>query len=90
MIVLAVLLVACGPSTPETPIVASTINITNISENNVVVGQIVQKKTFNQCASASPIRATIQFIETSGQTSQKALVLSETGGVQVGLPKTAE
>ena len=90
MIMLAVLLVACGSSTPETPIAASTINITNISENNVVVGQIVQKKTFNQCASASPIRATIQFIETSGQTSQKALVLSETGGIQVGLPKTAE
>lgn len=90
IILLAALMAACGPKPTETPIPSSSITVTNISENNTVEGQIVQKKTFNQCEAAGPIRATIQFSETSGQTSQKELVLKETGGLQVGLPKLAE
>jgi hypothetical protein len=90
IILLVLSLAACGSRPDETPIPPATISISNITENNTTVGQIIQKKTFNQCDSASPVKATIQFSETSGQTSQKSLVLKEGGGIQVGLPKLAE
>jgi hypothetical protein len=90
ILLLAVLLAACGPKPTETPIPSASITVTNITEKNTVEGQIIQKKTFNQCDSASSIKATVQFSETSGQTSQKELVLKESGGLQVEFPKLAK
>jgi len=90
IIMLVVLLTACGKSTTETPIPSTTIQVLNITENDIEIGQITQTKSFNQCEADGPISATIQFSESSGQTSQKALTLSGTSGIQVGLEKVAE
>jgi hypothetical protein len=89
IIMLAVLLAACG-APPETPVAPAVIEVVNIINNDIETGQIIQKRSFNQCEADIPISATIQFSETSGQASQKALTLSGSGGVQVGLDKLAE
>lgn len=80
---------ACTPAT-ETPVASAAFVVKNIIENDLVIGQIEQKKSFDQCESGSSVSATIQFSETSGQTSQKALTLIGGGGVEVGLDKPAE
>ena len=89
ILMVAAFLVACT-SAPETPNLTTKIEVVNIIENELVVGQIEQKKTFDQCQSSSPLNATIQFSETTGKTSQKSLTLTGSGGMEVGLDKVGE
>lgn len=67
-----VLIVGCTPATPAPP---AQVVVTNITESNLVEGQITQTKTFNQCDSANPIKLEIQFGDNVSATSQQELVL---------------
>lgn len=81
---------ACTPSTTVVEVTRSTsdadvanFSVVNIIETQTVLSQISQLKTFDQCASASPLRAKIQFSSSNSQSSQRKLVL--TAGGQLGL-----
>lgn len=92
-IIVVVALVGLGACTPSTRVVEVTrvtsdavaLGSVNITESQTVTNQISQVKTFDQCASASPLMANIQFGSSSGQSSQRELVLSAGAGGQVGL-----
>jgi hypothetical protein len=91
----SVLLVAtrCGPQ-PEpmsqsTPI-PSGLEVVNISEENTVTNEITQYKTFNQCDSASPFKAQIQFSQSGSQEAQQELVLGAGAGGEVGISEIAK
>jgi hypothetical protein len=80
---------SCG--TQPTPILESTpiptdVEIMGISDKDtLVVSEILQIKTFNQCESASPFRAQVQFSQSDSKMAQQELVLKATGGGEVGL-----
>ena len=90
LILLATILSACEPQTPETQVPPSTITVVKITENDMITGQITQTKTYDLCESESSATALIQFSEFSSQTSQKALTLSESGGGQIEIEKIVE
>lgn len=78
------LLVACGPT--PTPIPSDNIENINITVNNIVTGEILQTRFFNQCDAAGPITTTIQFSENSTESSQKELVISTGAEVGAAIP----
>jgi hypothetical protein len=79
------LLAACGPKSTPTPELSREILVTNIIEDDEVVGQIEQTKLFDQCQSSSALKTQIQFSESNSETTQKELVISAgvTGGVDI-------
>jgi len=82
LIIFLVLVVGCGPATPAPQV---KVEVTKITESNLVTGEIMQSKTFNQCDSANPIRLQIQFGDNVSETTQEELVLGAgiTGGADV-------
>jgi len=78
------LLAACGPT--PTPIPSDNIENINITVNNIVTGEILQTRFFNQCDAAGPITTTIQFSENSTESSQKELVISTGAEVGAAIP----
>ena len=82
----------CTPS-PSTTVLEVTqiapdaidLSTVNITESQTVTNQISQVKTFDQCASASPLKAKIQFSSSSRQGNQRELVLTASVGGQIGL-----
>lgn len=70
--------------------VPSGVSITSVTEANTVTSEITQHKSFNQCDSASPFKAQIQFGDTSGQTSQQELVIKGTISGEAGLSEIAK
>lgn len=81
---------ACTPSTTVVEVTRSTsdvvdLSVVNIAEIQTVTSQISQVKTFDQCASASPLKARIQFSSSNSQSSQRELVLTAGAGGQLGL-----
>lgn len=80
---------ACGTPVP-TQVSPVKIEVTNITENDLVMGEIIQTKTFDQCHAASPFRTKVEFSDTTGQASQKALTLIEGGKVGVEVPSLAK
>lgn len=80
---------ACSSQSP-TSVASGNVEITNISEGNLVTGEIIQTKSFNQCDSGSPFKAQVQFSESSGQATQKELVLSGGVGGELGVSAVAK
>jgi len=80
---------SCGTQpTPmlETTPIPTDVEILGISDKDtLVVSEILQIKTFNQCESASPFRAQVQFSQSDSKMAQQELVLKATGGGEVGL-----
>ena len=85
LVIASIILAACGPKSTPTPEAAKKIIITNIVENDEIVGQIEQSKIFDQCESSSPLNTQLQFSESSSETTQKELVISAgvTGGADI-------
>ena len=84
---------ACGPEprpisqiTPVPP----GVEVVNIMEAETVNSEITQRKTFNQCDSASPFRAQIQFSESSSQANQQELVLKASAAAEAGISQLAK
>jgi len=88
--VLAINSAACQPSSAPTP--TTDTRVTNVSENNLITGEIEQIKTFDQCESSSAFKTEIQFSNNSAKTSQQQLVLGAevTGGVELPTGVKAE
>lgn len=86
LIMVVLLLAACGPKATPSAIPSNTIENIDITENNTVLGQITQTKFFNQCDAAGPITATVQFSESSTNSSQKELVISEGAEIGAAIP----
>jgi hypothetical protein len=83
----------CGPQ-PEpmsqsTP-VPSGVEVVNILEKDTVTNEITQHKIFNQCDSASPFKAQIQFSQANSQKGEQELVLGAGIGGEVGVSEIAE
>ncbi|MEP7137958.1 MAG: hypothetical protein ABI904_23770 [Chloroflexota bacterium] len=83
-VMVSVWLVACQPS--PTPIPSKDIENINITENNILKGQITQTRFFDQCDAAGPITTIVQFSENSSQSSQKELVISAGGEAGATIP----
>lgn len=78
LVVIFALVVGCGPQPPtQTP--QSEIVVKEIKENDLVTGEIIQIKTFDQCDAAGSLDVQVQFSDTTSESSQEELVLS--GGV---------
>lgn len=91
--ILLILSSACGgepsPEPQITPL-PSGVHILNINEVDTVTSEITQKKIFNQCDSASPFRAQVEFSDSSGQASQQQLVLKGGASGEVGISAAAK
>lgn len=94
-LILLILIVCSGcSSTPEplkqeTPIPQS-VEILGIIETEETTNEITQTKTFDQRQSTSSLGAEITFSQTSGQTSERELVLGVSPGVEVGVSEIAK
>jgi len=66
------------------------VEVSNITEENIATNEITQRKTFDQCASASPFNADIEFSSTSGQQTQEELVLTGNLGGELALSPAAK
>jgi hypothetical protein len=80
-VIFAMSITAC--SSAQTP--AADAQVTNVTESELVTGQITQTKTFNQCDSSSVFRTQVQFSDSNAQTNQQQLVLGAevTGGGEI-------
>lgn len=84
---------ACGaepkPISQVTPI-PEGVEVVSITEAETATSEITQRKAFNQCDSASPFKAQIQFSDSSSQANQQALVLKVGAGGEVGISQVAK
>ena len=82
MMILIISIAACGDAT-STP--ATNAQVVNVTESELVTGQITQTKIFNQCDSSSGIGTEVQFSDSSAQTNQQQLMLGAeiTGGGEI-------
>ena len=91
LLILSVTLTSCTPpATPTTQPTAEDIAVTNLIENPQVEGQIVQTKVYDQCQSASPLKAQIQFSKSNTSSEQKELVIGAGVSGEVGLSVAAK
>lgn len=92
IILSVVFAVANGCTTPPQPesqaALPSGVTVSQITELQTVENQLTQLKVFDQCGSTSPFKAEIQFSDSNSQTSQRQMVLTGSGGVEIGLPST--
>jgi len=81
MMILIISIAACN----STPTPSANTQVVNITESELVTGQITQTKIFNQCDSSSFIRTEVQFSDSSTQTNQQQLILGAeiTGGGEI-------
>jgi len=70
--------------------VPSGVEVINITEEETVASEIIQQKTFNQCDSASPLRAQIKFSQSDNRESQRELVLGGKVSGEVGVSPVAK
>jgi hypothetical protein len=85
---------ACGaesaPASPAQNILAPAgVEVVGVSEEATVYADIAQVKTFDQCDSASPFRAEIQFSDSASEGGEQALVLKAGVTGEIGLPGAA-
>lgn len=66
------------------------IEVVDITENETIINEIWQKKTFNQCASESTIKAQIQFSQSNSQEYQEELELSSGLDGNISIPSLVE
>jgi hypothetical protein len=92
LLVISVTLTRCTPASISTPTLSTTddITITNLVENPQMEAQIIQTKVYDQCESASPLKAQIQFSESNTSSQQKELVMSAGVSGEVGLSVAAK
>ena len=85
LLIASIILAVCAPKPTPTPEAIKKIIISNIVENDEIVGQIEQTKLFDQCQSSSALNTQLQFSESRSETTQKELVISAgvTGGVDI-------
>ena len=83
LLILVTIIAACA--TDATPTQPVDIQVTKVTENELVYGEVEQNKLFDQCASSSIFKTNIQFSDSSAQSNQKQLVLGAeiTGGVEL-------
>ena len=92
---IAVLFGLSGCGTPPTSLsqitpVPSGVDVMKITETDTVNGEITQIKTFNQCDSASPFKAQVQFSSSSSQSTQQELVLKGSVTGEAGISALAK
>jgi len=82
-VILVMLIAACTAESTQVP--PADAQVTNVTESELVTGQITQTKTFDQCDSSSVFRTEVQFSDSNTQTDQQGLVLGAevTGGGKV-------
>lgn len=81
IVIASILLTACG---------GKSVEIVDITDTGVTESQIVQTKVFDQCASASALKAEVQFSKSNEQESAKELIIK--GGIEgeAAIPFTAK
>jgi hypothetical protein len=89
IITVSILLAACAPAT-ATPAPSKAIEVKNITEIDQVAAPIIQKKQYDQCDSASPLKTEIKFSESSSEAKQKELVLSAGASSEIGISAVAK
>lgn len=89
-LLLALVSTSCQPAPTQAP--TDDVQVTNITANEIITGQMEQIKTFNQCESSSAFKAEVQFSNNSAQTNQQQLVLGVelTGGIELPTGVKAE
>jgi len=90
LLIFSVMLTRCTPPATPTSVPAEDIAVTNLVENPQIEGQIVQTKVYDQCQSASPLKAQIQFSESNTSSQQKEMVISAGVSGEVGLSVAAK
>lgn len=90
ILVLSITSTACQPTPTQTP--TMDVIVTNVTENDLITGEIEQIKTFDQCESSSAFRTEVQFSNNSAKTSQQQLVLGAEvkGGIELPTGVKAE
>lgn len=84
-----VILAACQP-TPPTSIAQQNIQVTGITQNDILMGQIIQVKTFDRCNAAGAFSAEVKFSEGVSETTQRSLALTVGGSAEAQIPATAK
>jgi hypothetical protein len=89
------LLLAAQCGSQPTPIAQSTpipsgVEVTEITEGKTVTTEITQRKLFDQCDSASPFNARVQFSQSVSQEGQQEVVLGVTGSGEAGVSTLAK
>ena len=79
---------ACQPASTPTPM--TNIQITSINEGQLTTGKLTQTKTFNQCDSSSAFTTQVEFSDSDTQTTQRQLVLTESGSAGLELESIAK
>lgn len=91
--ILCLCLAGCGqqvePMSMSTPL-PPNIEVIKISEVNTVTQEILQKKEFDQCESASPFKARIQFSQSSQEETGQKLMLGGRVGGEAGISELAK
>lgn len=74
---------ACQPAPPQAQ--TTSVEVTNVNDNEIVTSEITQTKFFNQCDSSSIFKTNVQFSDSSSRTNQQQLMLGAevSGGVDV-------
>jgi hypothetical protein len=62
------------------------MQVTNVIENTLDTGDVIQTKFFDQCNSSSTFRSDVQFSDSSSRTNQQQLVLGAEIMGGIGLP----
>ncbi|MBI5823756.1 MAG: hypothetical protein HZB18_06990 [Chloroflexi bacterium] len=89
LVMIFVLVVGCGPqSSPGAP--QGEVVVKEIKENDLVTGEIIQTKTFDQCDAASSLDVQVQFSDTTSESSQEELVLSGSVSGEAGVSSVAK
>jgi hypothetical protein len=83
---------ACGqaPSTQEPEPASNAFEIKSVNAGGTTTNEITQTKVFDQCQSASPLKAEISFNELSSTQTGEQLVLGGSLGGEFGLSAAAK
>ncbi len=90
LLVVSTMLISCGQKEVDTPANTQTFEVLSVNEEKTVKSEISQEKTFDQCESASPFKATIRFSQSEYQASHDELVISANISGEAGLSEVAK
>jgi hypothetical protein len=87
---IVILISACGlpPSTPSTG--NDAFQVKSVNAGKTTTNEITQTKVFDQCQSASPLKAEISFNELSSTQTGEQLVIGGSLGGELGLSAAAK
>jgi len=90
VVILGLLLTACGPAVGDSPSNTEEIQVVSINEGAINTKEFTQTKVFDQCQSSSPLRAGISFNEIIIKEAGEELIIGGSLGGEVGFPQAAK